>query len=257
MRNVLRLVPVALVALAFCGSTAQAQWGDLKITFTTDQPLALPALNTAQSNDPFCRGKPVPDDSIRVDPATKGVADVLVWLSSKPKAVHPMYAQAAAAPLTLDNAQCRFEPHVLFVMKGQKLTIKNSDQTGHNTKIDPFDSPGINPLIPAGGTFEHTFAAPESLPVKASCSIHAWMASYLLIQDHPYAGASSAQGVLEIKGLPAGKQELKVWHEPAYLKKVTIDGKPTELKKGRLDVTIPNGGALELKVVIPMAALKS
>ena len=39
------------------------------------------------------------------------------------------------------------------------------------------------------------------------------MTAYHLPLDHPFAAVSAADGSFEIKDLPAGKHEFKVWHE--------------------------------------------
>ena len=77
------------------------------------------------------------------------------------------------------------------------------------------------------------------MPVK--CDLHPHMRAYWLILDHPFAAITDAKGRFEIKGLPAGNHEFRVWHERVgYVDrkfKVTItDGKTTTLEAVKVPV---------------------
>ena len=53
----------------------------------------------------------------------------------------------------------------------------------------------------------------ERVPLRVVCDIHGWMKSYVGIYDHPFFAVTDADGSFEIKGVPAGKQNIIVWHE--------------------------------------------
>ena len=53
--------------------------------------------------------------------------------------------------------------------------------------------------------------------------------------DHPYAALSAENGTFEIKDLPVGKHEFKVWHEAGGLLEKS---KIIEIKPGDNEVTI-------------------
>ncbi len=77
------------------------------------------------------------------------------------------------------------------------------------------------------------------------------MRAYWVVVDHPYATVTDKDGNFEIKDLPAGEHEFKVWHEkPGYLVKNAKDP-----KKGLL-VTIKSGETFEVpEIKIPLKTL--
>jgi len=142
----------------------------------------------------------------------------------------------------LDNINCRFEPHVLFVQAGQELTIKNSDTVGHNSNIATVKNAPSNNLIPAGGEVKAKFTADEAVPAQVTCNIHPWMKGWLVVRDNPYAAVSKADGSFEIADLPAEEVELQFWHEKAgYIGEMTINNKKETVKKGRMKKAIKAG----------------
>jgi len=72
------------------------------------------------------------------------------------------------------------------------------------------------------------------LPIQVKCDLHSWMQAYWLVLDHPYSAITQADGTFEIKDLPVGTHQFRVWHERVgYLErslKVKIkDGQTTQL----------------------------
>ena len=156
-----------------------------------------------------------------------GLANAVVMLRTKDVPVNPEYEATADAEVALTNKECRFEPHVVVVRLSQKLMLKNDDPTGHNTNVQPFYSPAINPILAAGSDpLKHKLAKPEVRPVKVGCNIHTWMGAWLIVRTDPYAAVSGGDGTFEIKDLPAGKElEFGLWHEKAgYLKNAKFKG---------------------------------
>ena len=68
----------------------------------------------------------------------------------------------------------------------------------------------------------------EKEPFQVGCDIHSWMTAYHLPLDHPFAAVSAADGTFEIKDLPSGKHEFKVWHEAGKMveKALVVEIKP-------------------------------
>ena len=131
----------------------------------------------------------------------------------------------------------------------------NKDPIGHNTKVDSLNKP-MNPLIPAGGELEVKFEESDRLPVQVGCNIHPWMRGWLVIRDNPYFAVTDKEGNFEIKNIPAGDWQFQFWHEKAgYVREVKVDGKDVEWSRGRVDVSIKEGGAIDLgEVTVPAAA---
>lgn len=119
----------------------------------------------------------------------------------------------APKPAEINQVGCHYEPHVLGIMVGQELTIKNSDDTLHNIHALPFNNKEFNFGQPQKGmTEKKSFTAVEVM-VKVKCDVHAWMGCWIGVLDHPFYAATDASGKFNIAGLPDGKYTVEVWHE--------------------------------------------
>jgi hypothetical protein len=263
MYHRLTLLGCAAVAALVFGGAASAmaqQWGDLEMDFVLGD--AFKAEKIVPDKDvAFCGKHPLFRENVVVDPATKGVKNVAVYLLATPGkkvAVHPDYEKTAKDEVLLDNKDCRYEPHVLALRTSNTLVLGNSDPIGHNMKAEFFNNPPFNDLIPAGGKVKKTLKAAESAFVPVQCSIHGWMGSYVLIKDDPYVGISDEKGHLVIKNLPVGEHTFIVWQEnTGYISKpVKVNGKATTWARGRMKVTIKPGANKIGKVELTPEALK-
>lgn len=249
----IRAAFVASVALGLASvvSASAADWGSLTGVFKYDGAAPKAAPITATKDPEFCGKHELVDETLVVDAKTKAIQNVIVFLYLKPgekkPAIHPDLAAAAKNPIRFTNANCRFEPHVVAAMAGQTVVLGNNDPVGHNTKVDTFVNPPINPIIPAKSDLNQVFASEEKLPAKVSCSIHPWMTGWLVVKDHPYVGISGADGKFEIPNLPAGEWTFQVWQEKAgFVDKVKVKGKDPKWSKGRFTIKIQAGKATDL-----------
>ena len=64
------------------------------------------------------------------------LADTVVML----KGISGKSTGAAAAPLLIDQKGCEYVPYVTAVQTGQKILVKNSDQTMHNVHPSPVNT---------------------------------------------------------------------------------------------------------------------
>ncbi|MFM8283739.1 MAG: hypothetical protein ACKOCW_09305 [Planctomycetaceae bacterium] len=173
---------------------------------------------------------------------TGGIANVVVFVRDKDVKIHPDLAASKGATVTLDNKDCRFQPHVAVVQTGQSLVLKNSDTVGHNSNVATIKNSPSNSLIPAGGESKITFTAEEAIPAQVTCNIHPWMKAWVVVRPNPYAAVSKPDGSFEIKGVPAGEVELQLWHEKAgYIGEIKVAGKSEKTAKGRKKVTVKAG----------------
>lgn len=242
MTKWLTMCGVAALAGAVSMNDVQAQWGGIKgkVVLDGDLPVLKPliAKGDASAKDAaVCAVNDVPDETAVVDPETKGVANVVVYLRKKPSKVHPSLKDPKAATVLYDQIGCRFVPHVIVAQTSQKVKVVSMDAVAHNTRGTPIKNQGFNFLLSANDRkgVEVPFAAGESLPCEIRCDIHPWMKGYWMIVDHPYAAVTGKDGSFQIDNLPAGEHEFRVWHEGSgYLEKSlevkVADGKVTELK---------------------------
>ena len=132
--------------------------------------------------------------------------------------------------VTLDQAGCKYKPHVLGVMAGQTIKIINGDPTTHNIHPTPKDNREWNESqAPKAPPIEKTFAREEILlPVK--CNQHPWMRMFVNVVKSPYFAVSGPDGKYEIKGLPPGDYTIAFVHEKLgeQDQKVTLAPKDTK-----------------------------
>ncbi len=120
------------------------------------------------------------------------------------------------ASVKLDQAGCRYQPHVFGIQVNQPLEIVNSDATDHN--INAISTAAKRTLF----NVSQGIAGPKQLTkkftkaevmVKIKCNVHPWMRAYAGVLDHPFYGVSGEDGAFAITGLPAGTYTLEAWHE--------------------------------------------
>ena len=133
-------------------------------------------------------------------------------------------------PVVLDQKGCMYSPHVLGVMVGQPVQIKNSDELAHNVHGMPKQNSEFNyGQSKAGVSNDQVFTEPEVL-VKLKCDIHGWMNCYIGVVAHPLFAVTGDDGSFVIKGLPPGEYEIEVVHEKLgkSSQKVTVGDKESK-----------------------------
>ncbi len=193
-------------------------------------------------------GKQVFGQQLVVDPASRGIANVVIYAEKVP----PEWVHADARPgkddeVLFDQKECVFLTHVVAIQTSQKLRVLNSDPVGHNLAVASF-----NQTIPAGGYAIYEPLKEQRSPVEMSCSVHPWMKAWLLNRDNSYFAVSGPDGSFEIPNLPAGVElELRVWQEKINaVSDVTLNGSPTTWSKGKATVTLPADSDVEWNVTL-------
>jgi hypothetical protein len=217
-------------------------WGTLKGRFTYNGAPPAGKVNAgfAPEKDPLCKLK-VPDETLVVDGSSKGIANIVIFLTEAP-GVHPDIVAAPPKEVVFDQKECRFLEHVAAVSMKDKWVILNGDETSHNASGAPGrGNPSFNPLLaPRTGRYEYPgFKNPLTVPFEISCAIHPWMKSYVIARPDPYFAITGKDGSFTIDNLPAGLElEFQVWHERAP---TGLKAKP-EWNRGRVKLTIPGDG---------------
>jgi hypothetical protein len=211
-------VPVSAVQVAAADEPKQA-WGTIKgraVWSEKDLPEVV-KLNIDKDQKECMKKGAIVSEEFIVDPKTKGVKNVFVWLmdakdTKKGKLpIHPSLAKSKEPSVTLDQPCCAFEPHVLAVRDDQTIVVKNSAGVPHNVHM--LGALDFNQLIPAGGQIEIKDLKPASTIANVQCDIHGWMKAKILIFNHPYYTVTGSDGKFEIKNVPAGKYRLAMWQE--------------------------------------------
>lgn len=157
------------------------------------------------TRDNFVFGKNGDDDTL---------VNVLVYVS---KGLEDKTFDPPAAPAVLDQVGCMYTPHVVGVMVGQTLEVRNSDATLHNVMSSPRNNPPFNFGMPVqGGTYNLVFKAPE-MKLNTKCFMHPWMSGYVHVLEHPFFAVTGEDGTFTLRGLPPGEYEIAVLHEASLM----------------------------------------
>ena len=112
----------------------------------------------------------------------------------------------------LDQDGCMYRPHVLGVMAGQDITIRNSDGLLHNINASPTEQRGFNTSQPTNMESTRSFGTVEVM-VPLRCDVHGWMTAYIGVLDHPYHSVTGSDGSFDLSTLPPGDYVVEAWHE--------------------------------------------
>ena len=199
-----------------------------KVSFTGEKPAAK---TIDMSATPACaRAHTTPQNSDEVTVNDNGTLRyAFVWVKSGlPDRQWP----APSGAVVLDQQGCMYKPHVIGVMAGQNIEIRNNDPTNHN--IHPL--PKINQewnesQPPKGDPKTKSFARQEcSPPIAVKCNVHPWMRSYIGVVGHPFFAVTGEDGTFTIKGLPPGSYTVQAWHEKLGTKDMQVTVAPKDSK---------------------------
>ncbi len=171
--------------------------GTVKFDGTAPKPAKID-----MSQDPACKGT---NQAENVVVSNGDLANVFVYVKD---GLGNRSFDVPKDPVTIDQQGCKYHPHVLGVMTGQNIEIKNDDQTTHNIHPTPKDNREWNESQPpSAAPIEKSFAREEiMLPVK--CNQHPWMKMYINVVKNPFYAVTDKDGKYEIKGLPPGTYTL-------------------------------------------------
>lgn len=235
----------ALLLLAACNKKENTEQSNNSATEQQAQPAATPidpaTVATVNGTVKFDGTAPKPAKiDMSQDPGCKGtnqaesiivsggdLANVFVYVKD---GLGNRTFELPKDPVVLDQKGCQYHPHVLGVMAGQTVQIKNDDPTTHNIHPTPKDNREWNESQPPSSpALEKNFTREEiMLPVK--CNQHPWMKMYVNVVKSPFFAVTDKSGKYEIKGLPPGDYTLAFVHEKLgeQDQKVTVAPKETK-----------------------------
>lgn len=197
------------------------------------------APDPAQLNmaaDPKCQAahpNPVLDESIIVGPGNE-LANVVINIKAPEgkKLEGPVPKEA----VTIDQKGCQYVPHVVGMVVGQQLILKNSDPIPHNVHSVALDNDQFNIGQTQKGQENKVgdkIKVAERFMIK--CDIHPWMSVQVNAFKHPFFAISNDKGEFSIptKGLADGKYEIEIWHEKLAAEPMTQE---IEVKDGKAKV---------------------
>jgi hypothetical protein len=161
--------------------------------------------------DAFCKAQhkePAYSQEVVVNP-NKTLRWVIVYLKEGVTGTYP----PPKDPVTLDQRDCQYHPHVFGIQVGQTLNILNSDSTLHNIHALPKKNAEFN----IGQPFAKMVTAKKfdqaEVPVRFKCDVHKWMGAYCAVLNNPFFAVTNDQGQFEIKNVPPGNYVIEAWQE--------------------------------------------
>jgi plastocyanin len=151
-------------------------------------------------------------------------ADAVVWVEQAPGTFKP-----PAQPVTMDQKEMQFMPHVLPVVAGTTVRFLNSDPTAHNVFSPDYEKYNLG-TWPKGQSKDYTFSKCTKFPCAYTqlCRVHPEMEGFVVVLPNPYFAVSNKEGHFEIKDVPAGQYTVAVWHE-----KLKAQPKPVTVEAGK------------------------
>src|SRR5712671_4387911 len=168
--------------------------GDVKGTVTLDG-MAPKNASIKMNADPKCVSfNPTPQfqETYEVGSDGKSLANVFVYVKD---GLGNYVYDTPTEPVTIDQKECRYHPHVFGMRVGQPLKL-------HNIHAMPKGNSEFNTGQPIQGMVTtHTFDKPEVM-VPFKCDVHGWMNAYVGVLPHPYFAVTKDDGKFELKDLP-------------------------------------------------------
>lgn len=162
-------------------------------------------------------GTQVPSPVLRIDPATNGMQDVLVYLErvergKAAEAVYrlPMGKSAAAVPAQT----CQFLHSVFPFVRTSQIGLINFEPVLHNPHFfNEKQASLFNLALPTPDReIVTTLLRARGVGLRLQCDVHVHMNAWAAAFDHPYFAVTDEQGRFEIGGIPPGSYTLVAWH---------------------------------------------
>ena len=226
---------MANVAVSVSAPTADAseRWVAVsgRVLFPRDRAIPKPRVVAEGTikDRAFFAGEVVEGD-LCIDPVTRGIADVMVWLrpdtpdvrDSFPRdRIHPRLAKLPPMERVIETGRDGFRPRVTAARIGDRLVFNNPNPIPFNVHYHPVAavegevSGELNVLLPAGKRLESKPVPILKGPANIEDRIHHWMRGFVLAFDHPYVAVTDERGAFLIADVPEGTWRLVIWHEKA------------------------------------------
>jgi plastocyanin len=188
------LIGAALLAV---GTPVWAQTSDIAGQVTLPRDVAPVARR------PDIRGLGMPP--ARPDAARRRA---VVYLETAPRAAFPA---DDSSPVTIDQRDETFLPHLVAVTAGTQVAFPNSDETYHNVfSLSPIRRFDLGRYA-SGRSRSVAFDRPGV--VRVFCDIHSHMSAFVLVFAHRFFAVTDDQGRYRIEGVPPGTYTVTRWHE--------------------------------------------
>jgi len=224
-----------VVALAVAATAGMCGWARADVTGKVTLEGKAPEMKVIDmSGVAECNKQhpdPVTEETVVAD--DKGnLANVVVYVKKEEGQEIAGADKMPTEAAVLDQKGCQYSPHVMAVMVGQEVKVKNDDGFLHNVHSLAQENPPFNfgqPNKDQGKAID-PMKTPETFKVK--CDVHPWMLAWFKVFDHPFFAVTDESGAYKIKGLPDGEYTFMAWQEKygdSEPQKVKVEGGKAEV----------------------------
>jgi hypothetical protein len=196
-----------------------------------------------------------------VNPANRGVKNVIVWLAPeptpeqlnalktrrlrefpgfKPDEIHSDLAGAWDRTIYIPIKPIAFVPHVLAMRAGETLTFENYSGGPEVVKYDSDKNGPDRAVVPPGrdGELFRRKMVTERMPIVFESAVTPWLRAYVRVFDHPYFAVTNADGEFEIPYAPVGNLRIFYWQETSGYRNGAAGrlGEPIKVEKKVMDL---------------------
>lgn len=166
-------------------------------------------------------GETQPSPALHVDPKSRGVKWVLVYLEKIEKGKAPaekywLHMGKDKTNKVPGTEACQFKEHIFPFVRSQVVSMVNFESILHNPNFFNENHVSVlNVVMPTPyREVSHTILQYHGKGVMPyQCDIHSHMNGYWAGFHHPYFAVTDAEGKFKINGVPPGNYTLVGWHE--------------------------------------------
>ncbi len=112
--------------------------------------------------------------------------------------------------MTLDQKGCDYTPHMVAMVAGQGLKIRNSDDTLHNIHPRPTANEEFNFGQAKQGMEKTKVFDKAEVMIPVGCDVHPWMRAYISVLSQPVLrGQQGRRDASRSRGFPRASTRSK------------------------------------------------
>ena len=210
--NVRTLLAAAAMSVGFVSFAAADITGKVKLDGKAPDAKEIDMSGVAECK--AAHTDPVYEEHVVAD-EQGNLANVVVYIKADDAAA--LGGEIPKEAAVLDQKGCMYEPHVLAMMVGQELKVKNDDPFLHNVHSLAQTNPAFNfgqPNKDPGKPVDPPKAAEN---IKVKCDVHPWMSAYIVVLEHPFFGVSKEDGTFMMPGAAALRKRYRQLAAPTVI----------------------------------------
>ena len=142
---------------------------------------------------------------LRIDRATHGVAETVVWLTSAEKTP----SQAPAEPARLSAEQGEYRPHIVLARKGGIIELRTVEE---RADFQASGAATFSETLQRGDRRVFPLSSAGLIEVRSQLQPRRRPAYVWVLENGPGA-LTATDGQFRLPPVPAGNHELMLWHE--------------------------------------------